>query len=186
MLRANANLQITVVGIAVIVVVGAVIWFGIPSSSVPAAAPPEAVEFGTAGPPTRVSVHVSGAVAKPGLVDLPPGSRIADAVAAAGGAHAEADFGALNLASEIRDGDHIVVPVRGERLGAVTATGLVDINRATANELEELPGVGPVLAQRIVEHRAAHGPYVAVEDLLDVPGIGEAKLASMRESIASL
>ena len=185
MLRANANLQITIVGIASVAVLGAAIWFGIPSSTVPGASDDGAIVFEGDRAPSRISVHVSGAVVRPGLAELPDGSRIADAVAAAGGASVSADLGALNLATTVRDGDHIVVPERGEGSRANVDSGLVDINRATASELETLPGVGPVLAQRIVDHRSKHGLFTDVEDLLDVSGIGEAKLALMREAIAS-
>jgi competence protein ComEA len=183
-MRTPATLQITVVGVALIVVVGSLIWFGMPSGSLPASGS-DPVDLAPSAD-GRVAVHVSGAVGEPGLVELTEGSRIADAIAAAGGASADADLGGLNLASMIRDGDHIVVLTHDER--AVSPTGGtegIDLNRATASELEALPGVGPVLAQRIVDHRTEHGPFATVEDLLDVTGIGESKLASMREAIAS-
>ncbi|MDJ0792034.1 MAG: ComEA family DNA-binding protein [Acidimicrobiia bacterium] len=184
MLRAHSNLQVTVVGLAVVAVVGSLIWFGLPTASVPDNDEPVAIE--PSNLEERVTAHVSGAVGDAGLVDLPAGSRIADAVAAAGGATAAADLGALNLAAAVRDGDHIVVPVRGAAsAGGLTDDGKIDLNRATAQALQALPGVGPVLAQRIVDHRQVHGPFDSVEDLLDVAGIGEAKLASMRDAIAS-
>jgi competence protein ComEA len=124
----------------------------------------------------------------PGLVEISPGARVADALAAAGGSTGEADLGSLNLAAPVRDGDQIIVssvPPTGGRASATPgADGLVRINTAAAEDLEALPGVGPVLAQRIVEYRDTHGPFGEVEDLLDVPGIGESKLAAMREAIA--
>jgi competence protein ComEA len=142
------------------------------------------VEQPAAAGPT---VHVSGAVVNPGLVELSPGARVADALAAAGGSRSDADLGSLNLASPVRDGDQIIVPDLSEigdrAFGSVDTDGRVNINTAAADELENLPGVGPVLAARIIEYRDTHGPFGEVEDLLDVPGIGEAKLASMRESI---
>ena len=135
-----------------------------------------------------VTVHIAGAVAAPGLVQLAENARVADAIAAAGGSLPGADLSALNLASPVRDGDRIVVPAFGDDGRPAPSTGAeegrVRINTATAGELEALPGVGPVLARRIIEYREAHGGFAEIEDLLDVPGIGEAKLASMREAIA--
>lgn len=135
-----------------------------------------------------ITVHVSGAVRSPGLVTLPPGGRVAQAVAAAGGALTVADLSALNLAATVDDGDQVMVPVKGEAASvrANTASGddgLVDVNHASVVDLEALPGVGPVLAERIFEYREEHGPFIAVEDLLDVPGIGEGKLATLREAL---
>lgn len=140
-------------------------------------------------PGSGPTVHVSGAVANPGLVELSPGSRVADALAAAGGSTAEADLGSLNLAARVVDGDQIVVPGVAGAGGplvsrSAAADGRVRVNFATADELETLPGVGPVLAQRILEHRSVHGPFSEVEELLDVAGIGEAKLAALREAVA--
>lgn len=136
----------------------------------------------------QITVHVAGAVRRPGLVELGAPSRVADAVAAAGGATTAADLTALNLAAPVRDGDQIVVPVRGDPaalgpLNGTAAAGRIRINAATASQLEEIPGVGPVLAARIITHREEFGPFATVEDLLDVPGIGEAKLAAMRDSV---
>ncbi len=133
---------------------------------------------------TTLTVHVSGAVAAPGLVSLPSGSRVADAVVAAGGALPGADLAALNLAAPLADGQQLVVPVASaDGVAVVAADGRVRINTADAADLEGLPGVGPVLAERIVAHRDAHGPFTTVEDLLAVPGIGEAKLAAMRDRV---
>jgi competence protein ComEA len=134
--------------------------------------------------PGTIVVHVSGAVARPGLIALPEGARVADAVAAAGGALPSASLTALNLAAPVAGGHRVVVPEAGttpDDGGA--AGGPIAVNLATAEELEGLPGVGPVLAQRIVEHRERYGPFGVVEDLLDVPGIGEAKLAAIRDHI---
>ena len=150
-----------------------------------------------------VVVHVTGAVSRPGVVTLPPGSRVTDAINAVGGASAEADTQQLNLARVLTDGEQIRVPRIGEVLpdpapqtggdaasGARTApgksggggaSGMVNINTASASELEKLPGIGPALAQRIVEHRDSHGPFASVDALTDVPGIGKAKLEGLRE-----
>ncbi|MDT0248561.1 ComEA family DNA-binding protein [Actinomyces oris] len=150
-----------------------------------------------------VVVHVTGAVSRPGVVTLPPGSRVTDAINAVGGASAEADTQQLNLARVLTDGEQIWVPRIGEVLpdpapqpgGAATpsartaprksgdggASGTVNINTASASELEKLPGIGPALAQRIVEYRDSHGPFASVDSLTDVPGIGKAKLEGLRE-----
>ncbi|MEK7252518.1 MAG: ComEA family DNA-binding protein [Actinomycetota bacterium] len=131
-----------------------------------------------------VTVHVSGSVTAPGLVSLPAGARIADAVVAAGGALPGADLSSLNLAAPITDGQQLVVPAAsapGD--GSAPSDGRVRINTADVASLEVLPGVGPVLAGRIVAYRDAHGPFGTIEDLLEVPGIGESKLAAMRESV---
>lgn len=146
----------------------------------PAAPPPVAVTSGRAT--ALLTVHVSGAVVRPGLVQMEVGDRVADAIVAAGGATAEADLGALNLAAVLADGSRLVVPGAG-MVGDVVADGRVRVNTASAADLQALPGVGPVLAQRIVAHRESAGPFESVEDLLDVPGIGEAKLAGLRDVV---
>ncbi len=155
---------------------------------------------GTAAPASSgtIVVHVSGAVASPGVVSVPSGARVADAVAAAGGVDRSADVTAINLAAPLADGDQVVVPQApaggGSDMAGSPAVGTggpvsggigdkVALNQAGAAELETLPGVGPVIAQRIVAHREANGPFRAVEDLLDVPGIGEATLAGFRDLV---
>lgn len=149
------------------------------------------------GAGTELVVHVSGAVAAPGLVHLPPGARIDDALRAAGGALDEADLSAINLARPLVDGEQIHVPVPGEEPRAdpapVAAGGAdeqsaaggdgapIDLNTASVTELEELPGVGPSIAARIVEHRERNGPFTSVEGLLEVSGIGPATLEEIRD-----
>jgi competence protein ComEA len=134
--------------------------------------------------PGTIVVHVSGAVARPGLIAVPEGARVADAILAAGGALPSASLLALNLAAPVAGGHRVVVPEAGTTPGEPgSAGGPIAVNLATAGELEGLPGVGPVLAQRIVEHRERYGPFGVVEDLLDVTGIGEAKLAAIRDHI---
>lgn len=131
-----------------------------------------------------LTVHVAGAVVSPGLIELPVGSRVADAIAAGGGAIAGADLVALNLAQPLIEGQQVVVPWEGEvSQGVPGAAAGVRLNDADAAELESLPGVGPVLAASIVTHRETHGPFAIVEDLLLVPGIGESKLASLRDRV---
>jgi competence protein ComEA len=159
-------------------------WFGARSGAPDAVGAAPGVSYITE--PSTIVVHVSGAVGRPGLVTVPATARVADAIAGAGGAEVGADLGGLNLAAPLHDGDQIVVPPMGAAdPSAGSADRGIDLNRATAAELEALPGVGPVLAGRIVAYRDLHGPFTTVEDLLDVGGIGEAKLAAMRDAIAA-
>lgn len=132
-----------------------------------------------------IPVHVSGAVTSPGVVWIAEGALVADAVALAGGALPEADLNAINLADPVNAGDQISVPgpANPGQPPSATSDGLIDINSADATELQRLPGVGPVLAGRIVAHRDSIGRFESVEDLLDVPGIGETRLGSMRDLI---
>ena len=163
---------------------GAGVWFGAKSGTPDTAAAAPGVSYPTV--PSTIVVHVSGAVKRPGLVTVEATARVADAIAGAGGAEVGADLGGLNLAAPVRDGDQIMVPTLGAATpDAGTIEQGIDLNRAAAAELEALPGVGPVLAARIVAYRDLNGPFTAVEDLLDVGGIGEAKLAAMRDSIAA-
>jgi competence protein ComEA len=134
----------------------------------------------------QVVVQVSGYVSAPGVFRLPAGSIVADAVLAAGGAAPGARLDALDLARGLTDGDRIVVPGPGAPPGggdSGQAEGPLSLNSADAGDLEELPGIGPVLAERIVEYRESHGPFEAVEDLLDVSGIGEAVLGGIRDLV---
>lgn len=136
--------------------------------------------------PSTITVHVAGLVSRPGLVELPEGSRVADAVAAAGGLLPGARADLINLATTLSDGQQIIVPGPGGDLPGATGEapdGKVQLNQATAAELDALPGVGPVIAERIVSYREENGPFQSVEDLLDVPGIGEAKLADLRDYV---
>lgn len=177
--RASVNLQLTVIGISVVLVVGGLLWFGMGSAE------PGPITVTADHDPvsTAMSVHVSGEVTRAGLVSVPPGSRVADVVAAAGGATGTADLTAVNLAAPVRDGERVVVPAIGSTSQSGGAGEGIDLNLASASELEVLPGVGPVLASRIVAYRDDHGFFGSVEDLLDVPGIGEAKLDGMRDAI---
>lgn len=180
----NLRIGLMVVAVALALAVGAGAWFGSRSGGADAVAAAPGVSYTTV--PLSIVVHVSGAVARPGLVTIAPTARVADAIAEAGGAELGADLGSLNLAAEVRDGDQIVVPPMGaSELPGVASERGIDLNRASAVQLEELPGVGPVLAGRIVAYRDLNGPFDAVEDLLDVGGIGEAKLAAMRDEIAA-
>jgi competence protein ComEA len=117
-------------------------------------------------------------------------ARVADALDAAGGAAAEADLDALNLAAKLSDGERVYVPRKGEvgigpgqSLGASPPAGPLDLNTATADQLDDLPGVGPATAGAIISYRTEHGRFRSVEQLLEVRGIGEAKLASIRSKV---
>ncbi len=171
-----------VVGLAV-AMFAATVWYG------RSAPEPAALELGAPSSSVvgSLTVHVAGEVRTPGLVELATDSRIADAVAAAGGSTRQADLSGVNLAAPVRDGDQIVIPAAGSgdgSGGSIDADGKIRINRASPTELEGLPGVGPVLADRIAAYRDEHGRFSAVEDLLDVPGIGEGKLAALRDAVA--
>ena len=126
-------------------------------------------------------VHVVGEVESPGMYQLPIGARLVDAVFAAGGLTEDADNASVNLARELTDGEQIIVfsvSQEGEAAGT-TVSGLVSLNRAGDKELEELPGIGPALAGRIVAWREANGGFKSVEDLLKVSGIGESLLSGV-------
>jgi competence protein ComEA len=133
-----------------------------------------------------VVVDVVGRVRHPGLVRLPAGSRVDDAVRAAGGALAGTDLSGLNLARVLVDGEQIAVgiavraPPPGSSESSGAGAGLINLNTATAEQLDALPGIGPVLAQRIVDWRTEHGRFVSVDQLRQVSGIGEAKFADIR------
>jgi competence protein ComEA len=135
-----------------------------------------------------VVVSVVGSVARPGLVTLPSGARVAAAVEAAGGLLAEADPASVNLAALVVDGQQIVVGAPGVEAATGEADvgtppgGPLNLNTASVAELDALPGVGPVLAQRIVDHRK-QGPYTSVDELDDVPGIGPARAAELAELV---
>jgi competence protein ComEA len=140
-------------------------------------------------------VHVAGWVKAPGVYELGEGDRVVDALEAAGGPRRGAYLDALNLAAPLTDGQQVLVPKISPSGpappvppgGSVPGTGpgtlLVNVNTASATELETLPGVGEVIAQRIVDHRTANGPFTSVDDLLDVSGIGEATLEEIRDLV---
>ena len=134
-------------------------------------------------------VHVVGQVKSPGLYELAAGSRILDAVAAAGGFTATADQTQLNLAQTVEDGQQIVVPPQGVApavaTGAVAVGGKVDLNTADATALETLDGIGPALAQRILAYRTAHGSFRTVNDLQNVTGIGPKKFAAIKANVST-
>lgn len=123
----------------------------------------------------RIVVDVAGAVRRPGLYRLAPGTRIADAVALAGGATHEADLVSVNLAAPLADGEQVVVGGPG-----TAASAVVDLNRASAEQLDALPGIGPQTAEKIVAFRQAHGPFRSLVELDAVPGIGPSRIAQLK------
>jgi len=133
-------------------------------------------------------VDVAGAVRRPGLYRLESGSRIDDAIAAAGGPAAKAQIEAVNLAAPLADGEQVVVPGRGAAgVAAASAPAAgsspsapLDLNTATAEQLDALPGIGPVTAQKILDYRQAHGAFHTVAELEGVPGIGPGRLAQLK------
>lgn len=179
---------------------------GSDTSPAPPAADGEDVVLPAGGDATarRVCIHVDGCVAAPGVYYLEAGSRVIDAVTAAGGATDEARTDAVNLAQEVQDGQQIVIPSRVDdqaaSSGAADRTassssqasgglspsgddGLVNINTATAEELETLKGVGAATAEKIIADREANGPFKSIDDLTRVSGIGEKKLSAMRDRL---
>lgn len=148
------------------------------------------------GAEVTILVHVLGAVARPGIVELAPGARVVDAVAAAGGLAADADPGGVNLARALVDGEQLVVPKVGEAPqpaaaatggqagGAASGGGRVSLNQADVAALDTLPRIGPALAQRIIDWREANGPFTDVSQLLEVAGIGDAVYSGLVDLVS--
>lgn len=133
--------------------------------------------------PAELVVQVDGAVLRPGLYRLRPEARVADAISAAGGPAPAADLSALNRARLLRDGERLTVPRLSPNGAAPAEASRLDLNAATAQELEALPGIGPVLARRITTYRTAHGPFQRVEDLLQVEGVGPRLVDRLRHQV---
>jgi competence protein ComEA len=159
----------------------------VPSASAQPLAPSSSPSA-SGGPTGKVTVDVAGKVRRPGVATLPAGARVIDALRRAGGAKAGVDLSTLNLARVLVDGEQILVgrhmPGGGIAAGAASSApdptgGLVNLNSATEEQLESLPGVGPVTAQKILEWRTAHGAFSSVDELLEVDGIGEKTLADL-------
>ena len=151
----------------------------------PAAASPSPASSAPAAP-RRLVVDVVGAVLRPGLVRLPEGSRVADAIASAGGLRHGAERAGVNFAAPVSDGQQVVVPQQGAALGGGTdavagsSTGPVSLSSATAEQLDALPGVGPVTAEKIVAYREQHGAFRSVDELDAISGIGPSRIADLR------
>ena len=157
--------------------------------------PPPPQGAGVTGlPAARVVVDVVGAVRRPGLYRLEQGTRIADAVARAGGATGKADLSMVNLAAPLADGEQVVVPKRGAAgaaagagaagAGAAATTGPVHLSTATLEQLDSLPGIGPVTAQKILDYRTKHGAFTSVDELDAVPGIGPSRMDQLQDLVA--
>jgi competence protein ComEA len=183
--------KLALYGVALLVLAALAAWYlshG-ESQAAPAAAAPIAVEDEGRAAGGRLTVHVAGAVRQPGVYRLRPGSRVDDAVSQAGGPRRRADLSAVNLAAELEDGRQIVVPLRagaggGGAAASAPAPGVpLNLNTATPEQLDELDGIGPATAQQIIAYREAHGGFSNVDELDQVPGIGETRLASLREQV---
>lgn len=196
---ARADVASMIGGLVLILLIAGGIWYSksgeehtelvLPMAVPEMASVSESVATTTA--PADVVVHAAGAVRSSGLFVLPAGSRVDDLIAAAGGAEPGADLNRVNLASPLRDGMRVFIPLVGEAVPGVVAAdtaggdqaGPVDINTADAGQLESLPGIGPATASAIVDHRSKTGAFRAVEDLLEVRGIGPAKLEQLRQHV---
>ncbi len=198
--RNRGHILVTCINLSVL---GAVVfWLRQPSavpvevvspSPTPAAATPLPASL----TPEPIRVYVTGAVNKPDVYQLPPESIVKDALEAAGGATADGDLQRVNLAQVLQDQQQITVPYQGQSeavpvpisggevrgAASVNVSPTIDINTATADELETLSAIGPELAQRIVDYRTVHGPFGSIEEITHVQGIGEGTLQKIRESI---
>ncbi|MFL5943040.1 MAG: ComEA family DNA-binding protein [Gaiellaceae bacterium] len=159
------------------------------ADSAPVVTPVRAAAKPAAAAAKLLVIDVAGAVRRPGLYRLRAGSRVDDAIAAAGGATGKAELDTVNLAAPVADGEQIVVPRRGATAGGPAATppaagsspsAPVDLNSATLEQLEALPGIGPVTAQKILDYRQQHGAFHSVDELQGVPGIGPAHMAQLK------
>lgn len=178
-------LALAVVAVVAVLIAAVLVAAGQASGST--ADRPEVRLVPTTAAPTPLLVHVSGAVRHPGLVALPAGARVIDAVMAAGGPNGSADQGAINLAARVTDGQQVVVPKRGAApVGSAAtpaASAPVSLTTATAEQLETLPRIGPALAARIIAYRDAHGGFSSVDELGEVGGIGPKTLAGLKDLV---
>ena len=172
--------QVLVLGILIGLLASAVILV---VASEPRGEPIQLIPVAT---PTEIVIYISGGVAHPGVYHLSPGSRIEQAVTAAGGLTAGADAGRADLARLLTDGDQVYIPNLGEQVessivaGSSLGIASIDLNRATVEELDNLPGIGTVKAQSIITYRQTHGDFTSLDELLNVPGIGTALLEQIK------
>ncbi|MEU0567070.1 ComEA family DNA-binding protein [Nonomuraea sp. NPDC005983] len=180
-----------VVGVAAALVAAFIAWRSQPSPEpLPAPSP---LTTTTPGPPpspsatAKVTVHVAGKVRKPGVYSLPAGSRVMDALTAAGGAGHGASTNSINLARRLVDGEQVVIgiPASAPAVAGLPSpeSAILDLNAATPDQLEQLPGVGEVLAARIVDFRTAHGGFASIEQLREVSGIGPRKYDEIKTKV---
>jgi len=191
-----------IAGALVVCTVGALWWSGVmaPGGGASGAGAPGSRVGGSSAEASHgaapalaatVTVHVVGEVRRPGVYELRGGSRVVDAVRAAGGALGAADQSAVNLARVVADGEQVAIPRQGgggaagaaASPGAAAQPGKIDLNTATAAQLDTLPGVGPSTAGKIVSDRTENGPFRTVDDLMRVPGIGPAKLEALKDLV---
>jgi competence protein ComEA len=189
---------------AALAVVAAIRLFGGGGSDAPAVRIDGPAPVGHTGGPSssrsvnaaQLYVHVAGAVRQPGLIRVPAGTRVATALQRAGGPTRRADLTLVNLAAEVQDGQQIVVPMATATGGASGGAGLpssgaatgapgakIHLTTATPEQLDEVDGIGPTLAERIIEYRDTHGGFKSIEELAQVEGIGEKRLATLREAL---
>lgn len=185
--------QVVVLGVALLAVLGlaGARLARTGTASAPARSSSLAALKAAPAPRGRVVVDVVGAVRRAGLYRFHEGDRVADAVARAGGAAVHADLAAVNLAAPLVDGTQVVVPARVSNTASPSgvlppspaAVAKVSLGAATAEQLDTLPGIGPVTAQKIIDWRTAHGPFRSVDALDDVPGIGPARIEQLRDLV---
>ena len=189
--------------VAVLIVGGAALWYvrSLPSSVSIQASTDRQGPSGLASPapsltPATIVVDVAGWVRRPGVYDFRQGDRVIDAIRMAGGGRPGADLTSINLAAPLTDGQQIVVPKKsklgvsasgvgggGAAPGSGGAEPLINLNTATLDQLESLPGIGPALGQRILDYRQEHGPFRSVDDLDQVPGIGPTRVENLRDLV---
>ncbi|HEY3210670.1 MAG TPA: ComEA family DNA-binding protein [Actinomycetota bacterium] len=189
--------------IVVLIVAGAALWYlrSLPSpvhieASTDRRGPAGLAAPATSPTPATIIVDVAGWVRRPGVYDFRQGDRVIDAIRMAGGARPGADLTSINLAALLTDAQQIVVPKKGKPSAGGPGSGggpgapgsggaepLINLNTATLDQLESLPGIGPALGQRILDYRQEHGPFRSVDDLLNVSGIGDKRLADLRSKV---
>lgn len=181
---------LAVITVIIIGTSGIVFWTKEKSAAIVTPPPSPVEQHKEPVKPKEVVVYVSGAVKQPGVIKLPPESRVIDALNLLGGALPSADLNGVNLAALLVDGQQIHIPNQGDvgsgnvmTVGSKTPAGKVNINTADAAVLDTLPGVGPAMAQKIIDYRKNNGPFHTLEDIKKIPGIGESKYLNLKDKI---